>query len=136
LYCHYAEFIKSFFGKRNIDDRFARSPQTLYTKKMLDLILKGPVDKNIVFWMWHPKNHKDYFNIKITYESYPDSQEEVNKILTRARLPIRVIYDPEELASRMKAWLGAALLQCARLHVLSRRMAPATFREILSDAPL
>jgi hypothetical protein len=100
LYCRYAKFINSFFARRNMDDRIARSPQTLYTKKMLDLILKERSDKSSVFWMWHPKNHKDFFKLKITYESYPESQEKVNEIIRRVRFPrrisSRVIYDPEE----------------------------------------
>jgi hypothetical protein len=34
------------------------------------------------------------FKTKIVYEAYPQSQEEVDEMRARLRLPVSVIYDP------------------------------------------
>jgi hypothetical protein len=52
-----------------------------------------------VMWTLHPRYYPTLFKTKIIYEAYPDSQEEVDGILTRlglniGGLNIRVIYDP------------------------------------------
>jgi hypothetical protein len=71
VYCKYATFAASFFKARQLDDRFMRWPQTRHTARTFDLVLREAADKRSVFWMWNPKNHKDYFKLKITYLSYP-----------------------------------------------------------------
>src|SRR5262245_61573505 len=58
---------------------------------------KGWATKDKAFWMWNPQNYGDYFKSRITFESYPISQDEVDEILRRFRLGARVIYDPPRM---------------------------------------
>src|SRR5262245_45558443 len=95
-WCKHAAYYDNFFRMRKIDDGFTRYPQTSYRGMRFNLLLKEIGDKQSIFWMWNPKNHKDYFNINITYASYPESQDEANAIAGSMRLPIRLIYDPAD----------------------------------------
>jgi hypothetical protein len=85
-----------FFRTRGISPRHMILPQTIYTRNRVKIILESPIDRRAVFWMWHPKSHRDYFKDRIVYESYPESQEEVNALLRKFRLPIRIVYDPAD----------------------------------------
>jgi hypothetical protein len=96
IWCKFAEYYYSFFKIRKISYRFTRYPQTAHTMKMFNLIVGQGTDENRVFWTWNPTNHKGYFNNRITYDSYPESQDEVDEIMRRAGFRFRVIYDPEE----------------------------------------
>jgi len=87
-----------FFSKRAIDknqrvEQFVYSPQSSYTNKMVRIAYDGALLYQDVFWMWNPRYYKNYFKAKITYESYPESQSEVDEIASKFRLP-NVIYDP------------------------------------------
>jgi hypothetical protein len=99
LVCKTGQLLESFYKERGIDDRNAQTPQTTYTKKMVYIALREAAVKRNIFWMWHPHNHRNYFKSKITYETYPNSQEDVNEIIRR-HFPlwwVRVFYDPPEL---------------------------------------
>jgi hypothetical protein len=91
-----------FFATRQLSERHTIIPQTHYTRSRFAIVLQSAPNKRSVFWMWHPANHRDYFKGRIIYESYPDSQEAVDRILRPFWLYIRVIYDPpdELLAAR------------------------------------
>lgn len=39
-------------------------------------------------------NFSNLFKTKIVYEAYPEKQAEVDEMITRLRLNIKVIYDP------------------------------------------
>jgi hypothetical protein len=97
LTCKTGELLQAFFKVRGIDERHIHKPQTTYTKKMVYIALREAADKRRIFWMWHPRNHADYFKSRITYESYPDSQEDVNETIRRMRSGSRIIYDPPDL---------------------------------------
>jgi hypothetical protein len=97
LVCQTGELLQAFFKQRGIDDRHTYAPQTAYTKKMVDTVVRGLGDKRKAFWMWNPQNYGDYFKSRITFESYPTSQDEVDEILRRFRLGARVIYDPPRM---------------------------------------
>jgi hypothetical protein len=95
-FCKVAELQRDFFRTRGVDDAIAQAPQSNYTRKMLRLSaqLSGYRDRN-VFWMWNPKHYGGRFKSAIVYESYPDSQDEVDEILRRHFFSYaRVIYDP------------------------------------------
>ena len=59
-------------------------------KKMIQVLDAGghQVDR---LWMWHPRYHAG--KARITYESYPESQDEVDAITMRLQLP-HIIHDP------------------------------------------
>jgi hypothetical protein len=86
---------REFFAKRGIGPRYTFMPPTRYTKQMSYVALQGAAEKRSVFWMWHPKNHGDYFKGRITYESYPD-EDAVYTFMRRSRGHGRIIYDPAE----------------------------------------
>jgi hypothetical protein len=93
-FCKGAELAGTFFKQRGIDDRHTHAPQTAYTYKMVRMATSQRLDKRSIFWMWNPKNHGDHFKSRVIYESYPTSQDHVEEILRRLRLPLQVYYDP------------------------------------------
>ena len=97
LVCKTGELLEAFFSQRGIYDRHIYSPQTAYTKKMVEMAARETANKRKIFWMWNPQNYGDYFKSRIIYESYPASQDNVDKLLTRHRLGIRVFYDPPRM---------------------------------------
>lgn len=97
LVCKTGELSDAFFKQRGIDERHIHKPQTPYTKKMFDMAVRETANKRIIFWMWNPQNYGDYFKSKITYESYPSSQDDVDEIIMRLRLGVRVFYDPPRM---------------------------------------
>ncbi len=92
--CQTIELEKRFFKEREIEDRHIHQPQTEHTQTMTHFAMIEPANRRRVLWMWNPKNYGDYFKSRIVYESYPSSQDEVDEILSRLQLGIRVIYDP------------------------------------------
>jgi hypothetical protein len=73
--------------------QFAYSPQSSHTRKMVWIKYDLSASYRDVFWMWNPRHHVNYFKTRITYEAYPESQDEVDEITRRFRLP-DIIYDP------------------------------------------
>jgi hypothetical protein len=47
-----------------------------------------------VSWTWHPRHYASTLKTKIVYEAYPNSQDEVDAMARKLRLPHRVLYDP------------------------------------------
>jgi hypothetical protein len=95
-FCKLAELQREFFRTRGSDDAIVQGPQSRYTTKMLRLSaqLSGYRDRNVL-WMWNPKHYGSRFKSTIIYESYAESQEEVDEILRRHFFSyVRVIYDP------------------------------------------
>ena len=96
LYCLDPEPLRTFYQRRGIKDDFARQPQTRWTRQMVHLMRREVVDKRSVFWMWHPENFGSYFKSKITFQSFPRSQEQLNRWLRDLGLNSKVVYDPPE----------------------------------------
>jgi len=95
-YCLDPQPVRTFYRRRGIKEDFARQPQTHYSRQMLHAMRRGAVDKRPIFWMWNPENFGSYFKSKITFQSFPRSQEQVNQLLRDLRFDIRVVYDPPE----------------------------------------
>ena len=51
------------------------------------------VDRDIA-WTIYPRYYPAWFKAEITYEAYPESQDEVNKMAAYFGLGVKVIYDP------------------------------------------
>lgn len=83
-----------FFKLRGIDDSYIYEPQPPEIRKLFDAEIERGESGQSIAWMWHPRNYGDYFKIPITYESYPASQKEVDEILSKVGLRVRIIYDP------------------------------------------
>lgn len=86
-----------FFQKRGIQNRYIFSPQTTYTRMMVNTAAKTRGRRSDIFWMWNPQNYGDHFKDRVVYEQYPVSQFEVDRIMNRFHLgtPGQVIYDPD-----------------------------------------
>jgi hypothetical protein len=68
-------------------------PQSNHVRRMLKNMLDGTGAFPGVAWMWNPRFYKNVLKTKITYESYPESQAEVDEIV--ARFGFRpVVFDP------------------------------------------
>jgi hypothetical protein len=92
-FCEWDELNRRFFRQRGLNERYIHEPQTGYTKKKVQSALMKETDKNKVYWMWNPKNYGDYFKSNVSFDSYPRSQREVDSIVARHRLGIRVVFD-------------------------------------------
>ena len=92
--CETSELFRTFFRERELDDRHIYQPQTHYTKKTVRFASMEGIDKRTIFWMWNPQNYRDYFKSRVSFDSYPRSQDEVDSIIARFRLGIRVVFDP------------------------------------------
>jgi hypothetical protein len=71
----------------------AAATQSPVVKKMIWRLNAGgiyPVDR---LWIWHPRYYANARRGKITYESYPESQDELDNITSKLGLP-QIIHDP------------------------------------------
>jgi hypothetical protein len=93
-FCALDELNRTFFQERELDGRYINAPQTSYTKQKVRSALMKETDPAKVLWMWNPKNYGDHFKSKVSFDSYPRSQREVDSIVARHQLGIRVIFDP------------------------------------------
>lgn len=92
--CDTARLLDAFFQQRSVSDTHFYEPQPLDIRKRFYLSIGQGAQGKSIFWMWHPSNYRDYFKIPITYEAYPNSQEEVDQILVETGLRGQVFYDP------------------------------------------
>jgi hypothetical protein len=83
-----------FFKERTVDPLFDSPPDSLYVRKIVTgLYAEMGVDHDIA-WTIHPRYYPQWFKTKIFYEAYPESQNEVDKMLAALGLNTKVIYDP------------------------------------------
>jgi hypothetical protein len=82
-----------FFKKRGGTLNSFFESQSPHIKKILQSANDQGLDTTGQYWMWHPRYHKDVFNTKIIYESYPKSQDDVDEITRRLGFP-KMLYDP------------------------------------------
>lgn len=84
----------TFFKERAIGPSFAPPPDSLYVRRRLTSLYKETgVDRDFA-WTLHPRYYESLFKTKIFYEAYPKSQSEVDAMVTRLGLNMKVIYDP------------------------------------------
>jgi hypothetical protein len=93
-WCEWDELIKEFFQSRGLDSGYIHKPQTDYTNKKVQSALMKEPDRKKVFWMWNPKNYGDYFKSKVSFQDYPQSQREVDRLVAQYKLGVRVVFDP------------------------------------------
>jgi hypothetical protein len=93
MMCKVSALSAAFFRQRGIDDRHIYRAPTWHTRQIVELAMRQHANKRNILWMWHPHNHKDHFRSRISYEAYPQSQEEVDRLMAALRPPVRVFYD-------------------------------------------
>lgn len=86
--------LKQFFVGKVVSPLFEEPPDSPYVRETLKrLYAETGVDRDIG-WTIHPRYNPALFTPRIFYEAYPESQEDVDRTLTRLGLNFKVIYDP------------------------------------------
>ena len=82
-----------FFHTRAVVTPFDNPPQSIIVRRNLLSRFgeRGEYPSNL-FWTWNPRYYPSKIKTKITYEAYPQSQDEVDVLASW--LYVRVIYDP------------------------------------------
>ena len=88
------ERIRKFYGGR-VKTGPDQPPESVFVRKILkrkfDETGKYPIG---LYWTWNPRYYAGAIRTQVDYEAYPQSQEEVDTIVTRLGLPFSVIWDP------------------------------------------
>jgi len=82
-----------FYADRVIDPQFENPPESFTIRKILKGMFEGTGRYPDVLWTWNPRYYPSTLKAKITYEAYPQSQDEVDALMVRFG-GVRVIYDP------------------------------------------
>ena len=82
-----------FYGGRALDPLFDDPPESFTIRKILRSMFEGTGRYPEVLWTWNPRYHASTLKTQIVYEAYPNSQAEVDAMVSKLPLP-RVIYDP------------------------------------------
>jgi hypothetical protein len=87
--------LKKKFYKERAFSWMEEPPESIAIRKILIRMFSktGKIPDN-VYWTWNPRYHARSIATNIVYETYPQSQEEVDAIVARIGLPNAVIYDP------------------------------------------
>lgn len=90
----YGRYLDSkFYADRIIDPQFGFPPESFAIRKILRGMFEGTGRYPDVLWTWNPRYYASKLKTKITYEAYPQSQDEVDAMMVRFG-SVRVIYDP------------------------------------------
>jgi len=87
----------AFARRRMYVDLHGSAPQSVHIRRELLRRYKGTGQYPDVLWMWHPRNYKTAIKTQITYEAYPETQEEVDVLTLRyfgKYAPRLILYDP------------------------------------------
>jgi hypothetical protein len=89
-----SEYVRRFFKERAVSPLFEAPPDSLYVRK----IIRSQYVETDAFrdnaWTIHPRYYPTLFKTRIIHEAYPESQGEVDSMVSQLHLDIRVIYDP------------------------------------------
>ncbi|MDP3076654.1 hypothetical protein [Bradyrhizobium sp.] len=84
-----------FHDRRVFRPEFRNPPQSFDVRRILkrkfDATGRYPYNFH---WTWNPRYYPGAIRTKVSYEAYPQSQDEVDALLKRIGLSLSVIYDP------------------------------------------
>lgn len=83
-----------FYRDRIVDTVYTDPPESRFVRRQLMNLYRSTGQYPLVLWTWNPRHHASAIKIKLVYQRYPESQEEVDAIAKRLGLNRRVIYDP------------------------------------------
>ncbi|WP_441237497.1 hypothetical protein [Bradyrhizobium sp. 930_D9_N1_4] len=83
-----------FYKERMVDPHFEPPPDNRYLRRVVKSLYPDTHAYHHIGWTLHPRYFARLFKTKIVYESYPEGQAEVDEMVARLRLDMRVIYDP------------------------------------------
>jgi hypothetical protein len=92
-HAYVVELQERFFKERTAGSGFD-PPESTHVRR----VLKNMLDQTGVYpthvgWMWNPRYYPSVLKTKITYEAYPESQDEVDELVARYHFR-KVIFDP------------------------------------------
>lgn len=92
-YEYYKELYRWFYEPRAIASTFEDPPQSIIVRRILKNKFGewGEYPPNLM-WTWNPRYHASQIKTEISYEAYPQSQDEVDALARRFQ--VRVVYDP------------------------------------------
>ncbi|MGJ4949112.1 hypothetical protein [Bradyrhizobium sp. HKCCYLS20291] len=86
--------IAQYFRERAIDPSSVAPPDSAHVRKRVaSIYAETGVDRDIL-WTLHPRYYPRLFKADIVFESYPQSQEEVDAAAARLSIKSKIIYDP------------------------------------------
>lgn len=85
----------SFYKRRMLSREFEDPPESVAVRR----ILKRRFDETgsyprEMFWTWNPRYYASMLRTKVTYENYPQSQDEIDALRAQLQLDYPVIFDP------------------------------------------
>jgi hypothetical protein len=83
--------------RRHRDQIGGGTPQSIHIRRELLRRYDATGRYPDVLWMWHPRNYKSAIRTQITYEAYPETQEEIDILTRRIFGPYAtrlILYDP------------------------------------------
>ncbi|MGJ5102519.1 hypothetical protein ACQR2D_28970 [Bradyrhizobium sp. HKCCYLRH2057] len=94
----YERTFTEFFKDRAVKPPLSLPTDSLYVRRIVrNLYAESGVFRDVM-WTLHPRYYPSLFKTKITYEAYPESQDEVDDMVKRLGLSagrsVKVIYDP------------------------------------------
>ncbi len=92
--CQQTPVLARFLNRRKMNADYLRRPLSVHTLKTVQLYYREHGSLGRVFWMWNPRHYAGASSTHVIYESYPQTQEEVDNLRRKLRLGIRIIYDP------------------------------------------
>ena len=86
--------IDEFYAARVVDPLFKHPPESFTIRKILRNMFEGTGRYPDAVWTWNPRYYASTLKNKISYEAYPNSQAEVDALVSKLPHRVRVIYDP------------------------------------------
>lgn len=83
-----------FFKQRVVDPLFEAPPDNRYLRKVTKNLYADSFERHHIAWTLHPRYFAKLFKTEIVYEDYPQSQTEIDDMVSRLQLPLKVIFDP------------------------------------------
>lgn len=94
MYKYYSDMDEWFYRTRTADPKFEFPPESIVVRRILRSRFQGTgTYPDHLLWTWNPRYYASAITTKVTYEAYPQSQDEVDTMASRL-LPFRVTYDP------------------------------------------
>lgn len=91
----YSQGLIDFFKKRAINPPISFPPDSRYVRRIVSNLYTETGAFHNLMWTLSPETLSRTFKTKIFYETYPESQEEVDRMLARLGMRnTRVIFDP------------------------------------------
>jgi hypothetical protein len=84
---------RNFHARRTIKGQIHDTPQSIYVRKALVWIYGTSGKYPELLWMWNPRYFKAALKTQVTYEAYPETQEEVDNLARRFGIG-RILHDP------------------------------------------